>query len=242
MLVFYLALTTLIDFIGENSQPSTSHELSSQKEVPWLVPVYWSSKFQELPKIEQAYFLKLNGKTFDCSNFDYTTIANKCGLLDWCTVEVIDSTFSEYKMKINSLVRSLVNELGEIYWTNQNLNSTFRTMESFERHELICGLKMTFPNLATKYREFYQLFSQGQDLNCKVCKSTFKRTFNVCTLNTSVHLWTMVNTVAPILCTNVQECTQVFNYCFNIFLFRIICMIRYMLEKDIAPKKKSTQV
>lgn len=179
VLAFYLVLTTFDDLVEESSQPSTSHGLSSHKEVPWLVPVYWSSKFHELPKTDQTSFLKLNGKVFECSSFDYTFIAEKSGLFEWCTVDVINSSFTEYKMKLNLLIRSLVNELGKVYWNNQNLNSTFRAMESFERHELICGLKMTFPNLATKYREFYKLYCQDQDLNCKVSKTTFDRTFNV---------------------------------------------------------------
>lgn len=173
--VFYLALTTTIEIIEQSSSGSISNE-----EVLWLAPVHWSSKFQALPEKEQKDFLKLNGKVFDCSSFDYYGIAEKSGLLAWCNVDVVNSTFCEYKMKMKTLVRSLVNELGKVYWTNQSLNSSFRTMESFERHELICGLKMTFPKLATKYGDFFEMFCQDEDLSCTIKKTTFKRTFNVC--------------------------------------------------------------
>lgn len=149
---------------------------------PWLVPVYWSKMFEELPKAEQDNFRQLKGRVFDCSSFDYTKVAQKAGLLDWCHSGVITCTFVEFKNKLSILVRSLVDELGHVYWNNQNLNSTFRTMKSFERNELICGLKAAFPNLATSYRAFFEKFSQEKDLSCKVTKSTFKRTFNVCTL------------------------------------------------------------
>lgn len=174
----FLDGNTSIDSIVNNIV--SSQVIESKK--PWLVPVYWSPVFDSLTDAEQKQFRKFNGFAFEVAHFNFAEIVESASLLDFCNTEIIGCSFTDFKKNMNTLVRALVNELGAHFWNNQNLDSSFRAMESSEVNDLIAGLKLAFPNLSTRYREFFQLFAQENDLGCKVTKSTFKPTFNVCIL------------------------------------------------------------